>query len=107
MPSYIQIGDDPTKWWIGDQIPTNELTEGQPLSFTCLAPIEGLLVLSPRSAAAVTVPAAPRVNTDIPQIDTPTPEIKVQGPHQGPKQRRWVCGPIVNWDGSRHCHWTQ
>ncbi len=23
-----------------------------------------------------------------------------------PKQRRWVCGPIVNWDGSPHCHWV-
>jgi hypothetical protein len=59
MPSYMQIGDDPTKWWIGDQIPTNELTGGQPLSFTCLAPVEGLLVLSPRSAAAVTILNAP------------------------------------------------
>jgi hypothetical protein len=23
-----------------------------------------------------------------------------------PKQRRWVCGPIVNYDGSPHCHWV-
>jgi hypothetical protein len=23
-----------------------------------------------------------------------------------PKQRRWVCGPIVNYDGTPHCHWT-
>jgi hypothetical protein len=23
-----------------------------------------------------------------------------------PKQRKWVCGPIVNWDGTPHCHWT-
>jgi hypothetical protein len=22
------------------------------------------------------------------------------------KQRRWVCGPIVNYDGTPHCHWT-
>jgi hypothetical protein len=24
----------------------------------------------------------------------------------GPKQRRWVCGPIVNYDGTPHCHWV-
>jgi hypothetical protein len=23
-----------------------------------------------------------------------------------PKQRRWVCGPIVNYDGTPHCHWA-
>lgn len=23
-----------------------------------------------------------------------------------PKQKRWVCGPIVNYDGSPHCHWV-
>jgi hypothetical protein len=22
-----------------------------------------------------------------------------------PKQRKWVCGPIVNYDGTPHCHW--
>ena len=57
MPSYLQIGDDPTKWWIEDQIPTNELTGGQPLSFTCYAPIGGLLVLSPRFATVVVLSA--------------------------------------------------
>ena len=57
MPSYLQIGDDPTKWWIEDQIPTNELTGGQPLSFTCFAPIGGLLVLSPRFATVVVLSA--------------------------------------------------
>ena len=25
----------------------------------------------------------------------------------GPKyQKKWVCGPIVNWDGTPHCHWV-
>jgi len=24
----------------------------------------------------------------------------------GPRQRRWVCGPIVNYDGTPHCHWA-
>jgi hypothetical protein len=22
-----------------------------------------------------------------------------------PRQRKWVCGPIVNYDGTPHCHW--
>jgi hypothetical protein len=53
MPSYIQIEGDPAKWWIEDQVPTSELTGGQPLTFTSLAPIEGIMVLSPRSATVV------------------------------------------------------
>jgi hypothetical protein len=28
MPYYIQIEGDPTKWWIAEQLPTNELTGG-------------------------------------------------------------------------------
>jgi hypothetical protein len=53
MPSYIQIEGDPTKWWIADELPANELTGGQPLTVTSLAPIEGIMVLSPRSATVV------------------------------------------------------
>ncbi len=51
MPTYIQIEGDPTKWWLAEQVQASELTAGQPLSVTSLAPIEGLLVLSPRSAS--------------------------------------------------------
>jgi hypothetical protein len=51
MPCYIQIADDPAKWWIAEQFPANELTGGQPLSVTSLAPIEGIMVISPRSAS--------------------------------------------------------
>jgi hypothetical protein len=25
---------------------------------------------------------------------------------QIPHQRKWVCGPIVNYDGTPHCHWV-
>src|SRR5579862_841381 len=59
MSCYLQIEGDPTKWWIQDQVPANELTAGQPLTVTSLAPIEGILVLSPRSAtvAVSNVPA--------------------------------------------------
>jgi hypothetical protein len=55
MPCCIQIEGDPTNWWIADQLPTNELTGGQPLSVTSLAPIEGILVLSSRSATVTVV----------------------------------------------------
>jgi hypothetical protein len=59
MSCYLQIEGDPTKWWIQDQVPADELTAGQPLTVTSLAPIEGILVLSPRSAtvAVSNVPA--------------------------------------------------
>jgi hypothetical protein len=30
----------------------------------------------------------------------------MQIPREGPKQRRYVCGPIVNYDGTPHCHWV-
>jgi hypothetical protein len=40
------------------------------------------------------------------RFDSNTPVITGQPGRQGPKQRRWVCGPIVNWDGSPHCHWV-
>ena len=61
MPNYLQIEGDPTKWWIQDQLPASELTGGQPLTVTSLAPIEGILVLSPKSAtvAVSSVPPAP------------------------------------------------
>lgn len=50
MACYIQIGDDPTHWWVAEQIQASQLT-GQPLAVICLAPIQGLLVVSPRSAS--------------------------------------------------------
>jgi hypothetical protein len=69
MPSCIQIEGDPTKWWIAEQFPTGELDEGQPLTVTSLAPIEGILVLSPKSAtvAVLNAPsAAPPAPLSIP-----------------------------------------
>ena len=70
MPNYLQIEGDPTKWWIQDQLPTNELTGGQPLTVTSLAPIEGILVLSPKSAT-VTVSSVPPA--------TPPPPLAIPG----------------------------
>ena len=70
MPCYIQIEGDPTKWWITDQLPTSELTGEQPLTVTSLAPIEGILVLSPRVAtvAVFNVPSG-----------TPPPPLGISG----------------------------
>ena len=65
MSCYLQIEGDPTKWWIQDQVPANELTAGQPLTVTSLAPIEGILVLSPRSATAAV--------SDVPAGSPPAP----------------------------------
>jgi hypothetical protein len=67
---------------------------------------------SPASAAAVTVRVPTNVRTGTvtnatgTRQFTNTPTITVQTPRQGPKQRRWVCGPIVNYDGSPHCRWV-
>lgn len=60
MPSCLQIEGDPTRWWIVEQLPASELTAGQPLTVTSLAPIEGILVLSPKSAtvAVLNAPSA-------------------------------------------------
>jgi hypothetical protein len=44
---HIQIGDDPTIWWLAEPIQPNQLT--QPLSVTTWYPIWGCLVLSPRA----------------------------------------------------------
>jgi hypothetical protein len=66
---------------------------------------------SPVSAAAVTV-RVPTTSVRAGTVGNATgtrefvPVITVQTPRQGPKQRRWVCGPIVNYDGSPHCHWV-
>jgi hypothetical protein len=72
-------------------------------------------VVSPVSAASLTnnVAAghisAPRVNNVSPnnigasnQYFTPNGH----GPKLKPPVKVWVCGPIVNWDGSKHCHWV-
>jgi hypothetical protein len=35
-----------------------------------------------------------------------TPTITGQPAGHEAKPRRWVCGPLKNWDGSWHCHWV-
>jgi len=50
MPSYIQIEDDPTQWWLAEPFTADQLT-GQPLSLAVSGPLGGTLVLSGRSAS--------------------------------------------------------
>ena len=45
---HIQIGDDPTIWWLVQPIQPSQLT--QPLSVLTWFPIKGILVLSPKAA---------------------------------------------------------
>jgi hypothetical protein len=45
---HIQIGDDPTIWWLAEPIQPGQLT--QPLGVTTWYPIRGMLVLSPRAS---------------------------------------------------------
>ncbi|MGH3205329.1 MAG: hypothetical protein ACRDOA_06570 [Streptosporangiaceae bacterium] len=68
MPCYIQIGDDPAKWWLAEPFQASQLT-GQPLTVVSLAPIGGTLILSPRSAsvAVFNVPTG----TPPPALGTP------------------------------------
>ena len=48
MACHIQIGDDPTIWWLTEQIQPSQLT--QPLGVLTWYPIRGILVLSPKAA---------------------------------------------------------
>jgi hypothetical protein len=47
MACHIQIGDDPTIWWLTQQIQPSQLT--QPLTVLTWYPIRGILVLSPKA----------------------------------------------------------
>ena len=51
MPSYIQIGGDPTRWFAPQSINPSQLEAGQPLSILVAAPIAGYMLLSPKSAS--------------------------------------------------------
>jgi hypothetical protein len=51
MACHIQIGDDPTIWWLAEQLQPSQLS--QPQSLTTWYPIRGILVLSPRASHVV------------------------------------------------------
>jgi hypothetical protein len=76
MANYIQIGDDPTTWWLNQPLNPDQLT-GQPLALALAAPLSGTLVLSGRSASVAvfevpdaTVPGV--VNPGVAAIYLPT-----------------------------------
>ena len=48
MACHIQIGEDPTIWWLAGQIQPSQLT--QPLTVLTWYPIRGILVLSPKAS---------------------------------------------------------
>ena len=48
MACHIRIGEDPTIWWLAQQIQPSQLT--QPLSVLSWYPIRGMLVVSPKAA---------------------------------------------------------
>ena len=50
MANYLQIGDDPTTWWLVQPFNANQLT-GQPLTLDLAGPLGGTLVLSGSSAS--------------------------------------------------------
>jgi hypothetical protein len=77
MSSYVQIGDDPTKWWLEPPIKASQLT-GQPLSVNVSVPVVGTLVLSGKAASVAVFeessdPAPKDLDVPIPTIYVPTP----------------------------------
>ena len=54
---HIQIGDDPTVWWLTEPIQPGQLT--QPLTVLTWYPIRGILVLSPRASHVAIYSPAP------------------------------------------------
>ncbi len=61
MFSYLQIADDPTKWWLSQPADVSHLT-GPTARFEVKAPLAGMLLLSVKAApsvALVNVPVQP------------------------------------------------
>ncbi len=76
MANYLQIGDDPTKWWLVQPFDASQLT-GQPLNLVVGAPLGGILLLSgkPASVAVFDEPDAtfpPVLNPSVGAIYLPT-----------------------------------
>ena len=64
---------------------------------------------SPASAMALTihnVGAGPRVGAVGGHFAFDAPVITDHTPHDKPAVKKWVCGPLVNYDGTPHCHWV-
>jgi hypothetical protein len=58
MVSYLQIADDPTKWWLSQPADVSNLT-GPTARFEVQAPLAGMLLLSVKAAPSVAVVNVP------------------------------------------------
>ena len=58
MVSYLQIADDPTKWWLSQPADVSHLT-GPTARFEVKAPLAGLLLLSVKAASSVALVNVP------------------------------------------------
>jgi hypothetical protein len=85
------------------------------LSAFALASVLAAATLAPASAANLTNNISARVNPVPPRVSVGTNAIGASnqiftpqghGPKLKPPVKKWVCGPIVNWDGTPHCHWV-
>ena len=80
MACHIQIGDDPTLWWLVEPIQPGQLT--QALTVLTWYPIRGCLVLSPRAShVAIFEPAPVLVPPPLNQADIYLPT--ATGPSAG------------------------
>jgi hypothetical protein len=67
--------------------------------------------LSPATAASLNANIAVGHVTVAPSNIGASNQYFTPNASQGPKLKpavggRWVCGPIVNYDGTPHCHWV-
>jgi hypothetical protein len=71
MPTYLQIDDDPTRWWVSDTITASQLT-GQPLVTAVDAPLTGIMVISPKAASVAVFATSSPPPADINAPSGPT-----------------------------------
>ena len=71
MPSYIQIDDDPTRWYVSDTVNASQVT-GQPLMIAVDAPLAGILVISPKCASVAIFDSNSPPPTSIMTVPGPT-----------------------------------
>src|SRR5262249_20986780 len=77
------------------------------LSVAALASAAIIATIATSSAAVLTM-NSPRIGAvaNVGRLAPVMPAPPGQSPHHEEEPRRWVCGPIKNWDGTWHCHWV-
>ncbi|HEY6297394.1 MAG TPA: hypothetical protein VIX15_17175 [Streptosporangiaceae bacterium] len=71
MPSYVQIDDDPTRWYVSDGVSASQVT-GQSLMVEVDAPIVGTLVISAKAASVAIFDTNSPPPTTIMTVPDPT-----------------------------------